>query len=191
MRRVAAAAVIALMGCGGADTDDTMVQDTGAVTPAESQLPNRDTIRVSFIDSAGQDAGTAQLIRQPSGVEIAVRVTGLTPGEHGFHVHETGRCDAPSFESAGGHYSPEARQHGLQNPQGPHAGDLPGLRANEAGVADTVFTVDRLTLDAGSGASLLQPGGLALMVHADPDDNRTDPSGNSGARVACAVIAAQ
>ena len=190
MKRVAAAAVIVLTACGGADTDEPVVQQPAgqdsAAVPAPAQ--GGDEISVSFIDGSGADAGTARLTRSGNGVEIAVRVTGLTPGEHGFHVHETGQCDAPAFESAGGHYSPENRQHGLQNPQGPHAGDLPSLIANAEGVADTVFTVDRLTFGTDGQAPLFKPGGLALMVHADPDDNRTDPSGNAGDRVACGVI---
>lgn len=194
MRRVTAAAVIALVACTGADTDDAEMNDaaatdSGTAPAAQVSASSGDSITVSFTDTTGADAGTARLVGQPGGVEISVRVTGLTPGEHGFHVHETGQCDAPSFESAGSHYSPEPREHGLENPAGPHAGDLPNLVADAQGVADTVFTVDRLTFQSDSAAPLIKAGGLALMVHADPDDQRTDPSGNSGNRVACAVLA--
>lgn len=191
MRGAVVAAALVLAACAGGDADDAAVQDTAQQGMADSAAPaapgGGDSISVSFIDRSGQNAGTAQLMQHGGGVQIAVRVTGLTPGEHGFHVHENGQCTAPAFESAGGHYSPESKQHGLQNPQGPHAGDLPNLRANESGVADTTFHVDGLAFTGGS-APLIREGGLALVVHAGPDDYRTDPSGNSGDRVACAVL---
>ncbi|CAN5871058.1 N/A [soil metagenome] len=144
---------------------------------------------VELINRDGQPTGGARIEPEGAGVRISIRVTNLTPGqEHGLHVHETGRCDPPGFETAGGHFAPAGRQHGFENPQGPHAGDLPNIRANQEGVADTSFVTSSVSLTQGVATSLIRTGGTALMVHAGPDDYRTDPSGNSGDRIACGVI---
>jgi Cu-Zn family superoxide dismutase len=120
-------------------------------------------------------------------VQLTVRITDLDPGEHGIHIHMVGRCDPPDFMSAGDHFNPTGAQHGLNNPQGPHAGDLPTL---------TVGPDRHAAYQASTGAVTLRPGptsiydadGSALVIHAQPDDQMTDPSGNSGARIACGVI---
>jgi superoxide dismutase, Cu-Zn family len=146
-------------------------------------------IVVELMDGAGQNVGGARLEPEGEGVRVSVRVSGLTPNqEHGIHFHETARCEGPDFQSAGGHFSPGGRQHGLENPQGPHAGDLPNLRANAQGVADTTFVTSRVRLTADAETGLLRQGGTALVVHAQRDDQRTDPSGDSGGRIACGVI---
>lgn len=137
----------------------------------------------------GQAVARATLTQEASGVRIAIQARGLPPGRHGFHIHETGRCDPPDFTSAGGHFNPEGRQHGTQNPQGPHAGDLPNLDVTQDSTASATVTATRVTLAAGAN-SLLKLGGTALVIHADPDDERTDPTGNSGGRIACGVITA-
>ena len=128
--------------------------------------------RASLVDSTGQ---------------LAVSVTGLTPGEHGMHIHETGSCTPPDFKSAGNHLNPAAKQHGLLSPEGPHAGDLPNLLVEDDGSADTTLTVDRNLLAEGP-SSMLGSQQRAFVTHGDPDDQKTDPSGNSGARVVCGVI---
>jgi superoxide dismutase, Cu-Zn family len=144
---------------------------------------------VQMIGPDGQPVGGARLEETANGVLISIRVTGLQANqEHGFHIHENGQCDAPDFQSAGGHFAPHGRQHGFENPQGPHAGDLPNLRAGQDGVADTSFVAPNVRLTAAVSEGLLRPGGTALVVHARPDDYRTDPSGESGARIACGVI---
>jgi superoxide dismutase, Cu-Zn family len=145
-------------------------------------------VTVTLIDAEGHHVGGARLEDVPEGVRLSIRIRGLSEGEHGLHFHETGQCDPPEFQSAGGHFAPHGGQHGFMNPQGPHAGDLPNIRANAEGVADTSFvsTTVRLSRDAPEG--LLRPGGTALVVHAGPDDYRTDPAGDSGARVACGVV---
>jgi Cu-Zn family superoxide dismutase len=138
-------------------------------------------------DASGRTVGTAVFTQQANGVRLAVQVQGLPPGQHGIHVHAVGRCDAPDFMTAGGHFNPASRQHGLENPQGPHAGDLQNLAvaANGNGSFNMVDTMVAL----GSGAnSLFGSDGTALVIHADMDDERTDPAGNSGARIACGVI---
>jgi len=104
----------------------------------------------------------------------------------GFHVHETPRCDPPDFESADGHFNPDGREHGFENPEGPHAGDLPNLRIGEDGSVDTTFVNENLMLRNGNLALL--PGGGALLVHAEEDDYETDPAGDAGDRLACGVI---
>jgi superoxide dismutase, Cu-Zn family len=145
---------------------------------------------VELVDRNGQRVGGARLEDTAQGVRISIRVTGLSEGEHGLHFHEAGRCDPPDFQSAGGHFAPHGRQHGFENPAGPHAGDLPNLRANAQGVADTSFVAAAVRLNATQAEGLLRQGGTALVVHARRDDYRTDPSGDSGDRIACGVVRA-
>jgi superoxide dismutase, Cu-Zn family len=141
----------------------------------------------TLVDSAGKSAGTAAFRETPNGVSIDVRVTGLKPGAHGIHLHTAGKCDPAAFTTAGGHFNPATMKHGLQAQGGPHAGDLPNLTADANGSAHYLTTTNRVTL--GSGAtSLFDADGSALVIHAGPDDNVTDPAGNSGPRVLCGVI---
>jgi superoxide dismutase, Cu-Zn family len=137
----------------------------------------------------GTAAGTVQL-RQAAGgvVTVDVNATGLTPGAHGIHFHEVGQCDGSSaFSTAGAHYNPLNKEHGLERPNGPHAGDAPNLFANSGGTATLSFTTDRVTLTSGS-VSLLDANGSSVVIHAAADDQVSQPSGNSGGRVACGVI---
>jgi Cu-Zn family superoxide dismutase len=138
-------------------------------------------------DTAGKSIGTAQLTQQPEGVRIRVRISGLAPGKHGFHLHETGSCTTPDFKSAGGHFNPFQKHHGILNPQGKHAGDIPNLEVREDGSAELTLVASELTLNDGPN-SVFKPGGTALVIHANPDDDRNDPAGNAGARIACGVI---
>jgi superoxide dismutase, Cu-Zn family len=141
----------------------------------------------TFLNADGDRVGLATLTDSAGTVQLGVSASQLSPGPHGLHFHAQGTCTPPDFTSAGSHFNPDGRKHGRLNPDGPHLGDLPNLIAGSDGSADTSFTVAHDL--AGPGArSLLQPGGTALVIHAKPDDERTDPSGNSGDRVACAVI---
>jgi Cu-Zn family superoxide dismutase len=137
----------------------------------------------------GQDAGTAVFTQQTGGVKMVVNAKGLPAGKHGVHIHAVGKCEGPDFTTAGGHFNPENKQHGAQNPQGAHAGDLPNLTiaANGAGTLDV--TNAKITLGTGA-TSLFDADGSALVIHAAEDDERTDPTGNSGGRIACGVIVA-
>ena len=146
----------------------------------------------TFIDTSGATVGWASLVEDATGiVHINVHVEGLAPGRHGIHIHSIGTC-APTFAAAGGHYNPLGDQHGLDNPDGPHAGDLPNLTVNPQGVGHLDATTDRVTISAGpatlfdtaSGAE-----GSAFIIHANEDDQVTNATnGGSGARIACAVI---
>jgi Cu-Zn family superoxide dismutase len=140
-------------------------------------------------DANGQTVGSAAFVEGPAGVEVTLRVTNLSPGEHGFHIHATGDCSVADFTSAGGHFNPAGTQHGLQNPAGPHAGDVPNLTVGPDGSGELTYSNDRISLASGPN-SLFDTDGSAVVIHAGPDDNTSDPSGNSGGRIACGVIVA-
>jgi Cu-Zn family superoxide dismutase len=143
----------------------------------------------TFRNAAGERIGVATLTDTTGALKLGVSVAELSPGPHGLHFHTMGSCTPPDFKSASAHFNPDDRKHGRLNPDGPHLGDLPNLLVGPDGSADTTFVIAR-ELAGGGSRSLFQPGGSALVIHAGPDDERTDPSGNSGERVACAVIRA-
>lgn len=145
------------------------------------------TVMVELADAKGAKIGTARLTEVPEGVRIELEVSKLPPGVHGFHVHDSGKCEGPGFTSAGGHFNPDGKQHGFHNPQGPHAGDLPNLVVDEKGTAKADFVAPKLTLRPGK-YSLLDGDGTSLMIHGNADDYVTDPAGNAGPRLACGAI---
>lgn len=140
-----------------------------------------------FISFDGRKVGEAQLTQTPNGVRVRAEFAGIAPGTHGFHIHAVGICVPPPFTSAGPHFNPATRKHGFKNPDGHHAGDLPNVQIATGGGVKVDTTTTDVTLTAGAG-SLLDADGSALVLHDSPDDYMTDPSGNSGARIACAVI---
>jgi len=138
-------------------------------------------------NAKGDVVGVAKLRQDKGGVRISTDVRGLPPGPHGFHLHAVGKCDAPGFTSAGGHFNPTGKMHGMMNPQGPHVGDLPNIDVGADGTGRLTHFARGATLGAGPG-SLFDGDGTAVVIHAGPDDYKTDPAGNSGARIACGVI---
>ena len=149
----------------------------------------RPTVQSNLILSNGSVAGTVSIYPQAQGVLLRINASGLPAGEHGVHIHTTGRCDPPSFESAGGHWNPTNNQHGHRNPQGAHLGDLGNLGVGADGRLVAGLLVPGAALWAGGERPALRDAdGAALMIHAGADDQVSDPSGNSGSRIACAVL---
>ena len=140
-----------------------------------------------LIDIQGKTVGYATLVEGPDGVEIAVQVHDMPQGLHGFHIHAVGKCETPDFKSAGGHFNPFGKKHGLKNPEGSHAGDMPNLLVGPDGTASEVVLAPQESLGPGKN-SLFGPDGTALVIHAGTDDQMTDPAGDAGARIACGVI---
>lgn len=145
-------------------------------------------MKAPLINTEGNEIGQVTLTEGDEGVTIRVTAEGLTPGAHGFHIHEKGECAPPSFEFAGGHFNPTHKEHGFENPKGFHLGDLPNIEVEEDGTVDAIVTTAEVTLEKGKENSILDEDGSSIVIHEKADDYKTDPSGNSGARIACAVV---
>lgn len=178
---LAVLSLVVIAGCGrGPDAPATA--EGGA---AQNRGPQE--AAATMRDAKGNDVGTATFRPAEHGVEVVVNLRGLPAGERAIHIHGVGSCEAPDFKSAGPHFNPEKRQHGKDNPQGPHAGDLPNVTVGSDGTLQTSFTAHGVTLGDGAN-SLFHQGGTALVVHAGVDDYKTDPAGAAGDRIACGVI---
>lgn len=161
------------------------------MSAACTTVPAVDTVNVlanaTLTNSAGHNIGSAKIVQSGQNLLFKASVTGQTPGEHGIHFHATGKCEAPGFTSAGGHLNPTAHQHGNLNPAGPHAGDLPNILVASDGTGSIEVQITGTSATALS--NFFDVDGTAIVVHAGPDDYKTDPSGNSGGRIACGVLA--
>lgn len=146
--------------------------------------------KATFVNADGKQIGTATLLQTPSGVLIDVKVDGVPAGAHGFHIHETGKCDAPKFDSAGDHYNPADAKHGFAAGSERHAGDLPNQFVQADGVLQAHVFAPQVTLSAGK-MTLFDADGSALIIHTKADDYASQPAGDAGDRFACAVIRPQ
>ncbi|WP_242187016.1 superoxide dismutase family protein [Sphingomonas sp. CARO-RG-8B-R24-01] len=174
--RILAAATLATLGLAACDRNELKTgtpMANGAHAVAMLRTPD------------GADVGRATATEVGGGLRLTLDVRNMPPGTHGAHVHAVGHCDAPDFATAGGHWNPTAAKHGSMNPQGPHEGDLPNLIVGSNGRGTIGIVLPGATM-----AGLLDADGSALVVHANPDDLMTDPSGNSGGRIACGVFGA-
>jgi Cu-Zn family superoxide dismutase len=152
------------------------------VPPAFAQ-----SAKAELKDGAGKTVGTAELTQTPGGVLIRLSLKGVPAGERAFHIHAVGKCEPP-FTSAGGHFNPGGRKHGLLASDGPHAGDMPNLHVPPSGELTVEVLNPHVTLARGPAHSLFQADGTALVIHAGKDDYRSDPTGEAGGRIACGVI---
>jgi superoxide dismutase, Cu-Zn family len=168
------AAGVAVMGVG-------QMQAQAKVAPKE--------VKVALKDAKGGDAGTVTFKTVKKGVKVSVKLENMTFGPHGVHVHQNAVCDAPDFKGAGGHFNPDNKHHGFMNMDGHHNGDLPtNVNVGEDHNGSASFVLTSISLDPAAANSLLLNGGTSVVVHEKADDEKTDPSGNSGNRIACAVI---
>lgn len=152
-----------------------------ALSAAMANAQEQGSATAELQNLEGQSVGQVELQETPHGLIVTAEFTGLPEGSHGFHIHAVGKCEPP-FESAGGHFNPDDHQHGMKNPQGKHAGDLPNILVPASGEATVEHFAVGLTLENLSGK-----GGTSLVVHANADDYATDPAGNAGDRIACGV----
>jgi superoxide dismutase, Cu-Zn family len=159
---------------------------TAAVEPACAATKSA---HADIVSAQGTQIGTAKITSSGNGVKIVVKVSHLTPGEHGIHIHTVGKCEGPAFTTAGGHFNPTSAHHGVNNTQNPHPhlGDLMNLVVDKKGDGKATFLAGGVTLGDGAN-SLFHDGGTSLVIHAKADDLMSDPSGNSGDRIACGVI---
>jgi Cu-Zn family superoxide dismutase len=178
------ACVVALGAGALARKDDKGKKPAPAMTPP---APPGEMAMAELKDAKGAKVGEATLEQTPHGVLITVDLGGVAAGMHAFHVHEVGKCEPP-FKTAGGHFNPMMKKHGIKNPEGDHAGDMPNIDVPENGRLKFQVLNDGITLKAGEKNSVLDADGSSIVIHAKADDLASDPAGNAGDRVACGVV---
>ncbi len=165
----------------------TAAVSLASVTAGAQATPK--VVNIQLETSSGGYGGRIWLVQEKNDVKVIVKLKNLDPGNHGIHIHQMPHCDAPTFMTAGPHFNPSGKQHGFQNANGHHAGDLPiNLAVNDGGIVTKTFTTKDITLDPKAPNSVFANGGTSIIVHKNADDMKTDPSGNSGAREACGII---
>lgn len=175
-----AVSAFALAACNTQPAENAAATNESATANEVAAAPSA---RAELAMADGTSAGVATITQDGTGLKVSFMSQRLPIGPHAVHIHTTGKCEGPGFESAGAHWNPENKQHGTENPQGSHKGDLPNVTVAGNGTGSILYTVPNATL-----AELLDADGAAFMVHADPDDNVSDPAGNAGGRIACGVI---
>ena len=182
------AAGILAAACGGGPSSgrSTATHDPSTFLAA----PTNQRAMSGLLDKDGKAVGSATFAEDRVGLRVELRVVGLPAGLHGVHVHAVGKCEGPEFTTAGGHFNPASKVHGTLSTNGPHAGDLGNLEVKKDGTGLLSVLTPHLSLVPGASTNVAASGGLAIVVHAQADDEKTDPSGNSGARIACGVIKA-
>lgn len=171
----------------GCSREPEQGRDANSTEPVAGQ-PNRAAETIALNGGDGRPVGSLTLSADANGVTMKIDASAIAVGTHGVHLHEKGVCEGPKFETAGAHWNPANKKHGRDNPQGAHLGDLANFDVPESGTASTTFLAGGVTMSGGANA-LADADGTSLVIHAKADDYKTDPSGNSGDRVACAVIA--
>ena len=169
-----------LFACGGTPSEQPVSNDATAVAAAQP-------VTAALNNAAGHNAGQVTLSQDAGGVTVKLAASGLSPGAHGIHVHAVGRCEGPKFDSAGPHWNPAGKKHGRDNPAGAHLGDLANFDVGADGRGEASFTIPDAALREGEQA-VIDGDGAAVVVHAKADDYKTDPSGDSGDRIACARL---
>jgi len=157
------------------------------VAGAQAQKPGE--VKVAIKNGTGEDVGSATFKAVKKGVKVEVKLKNFPIGMHGVHIHQNAKCEGPDFKSAGPHFNPDGKQHGFENPMGHHNGDIPvNVAVDENHAGEATFVMTAVSLDKSAPNSLFLNGGTSIVVHEKADDMKTDPSGNSGNRIACGVI---
>ncbi len=189
MRTAIAAVVVglSLSACSGSSDDAGMPADSSSMS-STAPMPAAESATATLKDATGREIGVLTLTDVAGGIQVAGTLSGLPPGEHGIHLHTTGQCEAP-FTSAGGHWNPTGRQHGTENPEGAHFADMPNIMVAADSSVSVMARTPGGTLHGEN--ALLDDDGAAVVVHAGPDDYKSDPAGDAGARIACGVVTAK
>lgn len=174
-----------LVSCGGNPSQDKEgIEDEDANRFVDEEIE----VTVQIMNKEEDQIGTAVLTEVTNGVKVKLQAANLPEGELAIHFHEKAMCDSPDFETAGGHFNPEEKDHGLDNPDGPHAGDMKNLEVEEDGTVIYEEANEMVTLKENKDNSLKQENGTSIIIHEDADDGKSQPAGNAGARIACGVI---